>query len=195
MLIGRPKPRPPFRQIYYVDTLRRLENLLFFIFIRTHARSNAKQKFIKTFFICFFIKKSGNRGIPYDRQSIFNLIFCVRNFIYFNSIFSSILLQIQIKTTNKINVQLILIIDLYIALFVSFCAGPSPPLPPCSGSKSGGYNCCDQLQVNCSPQSNDCTCSDQTGGVGTCSCSSTPNSRQGWLCIKNSNGDSVNIEN
>ena len=50
------------------------------------------------------------------------------------------------------------------------------------------YNCCDQTQ------NTDCTCSDQTGAVGTCDCNTAPKTRQGWLCIYNPiNGyDSVN---
>ena len=51
--------------------------------------------------------------------------------------------------------------------------------------------CCDELNNN--TLSNECTCSDQTGGVGTCNCSSSPNTRQGWLCKNDANGDSVNI--
>ena len=56
-------------------------------------------------------------------------------------------------------------------------------------SDCASYLCCDKL--NPSANSTDCKCSDQSGGVGTCICSSFPNTRQGWLCIKNSNGDSV----
>ena len=53
------------------------------------------------------------------------------------------------------------------------------------------YKCCDQL--NNATVNTDCTCSDQTGGVGTCSCKTSPNIRKGWLCKKDANGDSVNI--
>ena len=52
--------------------------------------------------------------------------------------------------------------------------------------------CCDQLNPGVTMQG-DCACSDLTGGVGTCSCTTSPNSRQGWLCVYNAtNGDSVN---
>ena len=72
--------------------------------------------------------------------------------------------------------NLTLMIGLYFALLVD---------------TSIAYLCCDQLNSN--TRNTDCTCSDQTGGIGTCLCSTLPNTRQGWLCIKNSNGDSVNI--
>ncbi len=49
--------------------------------------------------------------------------------------------------------------------------------------------CCDQ--TNSATSSNDCACSDQTGGVGICICKTSPNIRQRWLCKKDSNGDSV----
>ena len=47
------------------------------------------------------------------------------------------------------------------------------------------YPCCDNTQ------SSDCTCSDQIGGIGTCNCNNSSNTRQGWLCKNDSNGDSV----
>ena len=55
---------------------------------------------------------------------------------------------------------------------------------------NNAYNCCD---VFGSRQNTDCLCLDQTGGVGTCSCTTLPNTRQGWLCKNNANGDSVNL--
>ena len=70
------------------------------------------------------------------------------------------------------NIHLIVIFSLYIA-------------------SSNASKCCDQLNSN--TNSNDCTCSDQTGAVGTCSCTTSPNTRTGWLCTKTANGDSVNI--
>ena len=45
-----------------------------------------------------------------------------------------------------------------------------------------GYKCWDQTT------STDCACS---GPIGKCSCSTSPNVRQGWLCTITSNGDSV----
>jgi hypothetical protein len=54
---------------------------------------------------------------------------------------------------------------------------------------SNAYKCCDSL--NSAANSGDCTCSDLTGALGTCSCTSSPNSREGLPCIKDSNGDSV----
>ena len=60
-----------------------------------------------------------------------------------------------------------------------------------SYAAGGGYPCCDAL--NPSAQNADCSCSDQTGGIGTCSCKTSPNTRQGWLCKKDAYGDSVNI--
>jgi hypothetical protein len=58
-----------------------------------------------------------------------------------------------------------------------------------------GFFCCDSL--NNKTSSKDCACSNLAGGVGTCSCSSSPNTRQGWLCKKDANGDSVssNLKN
>ena len=41
---------------------------------------------------------------------------------------------------------------------------------------SNSYKCCDQTD------SKDCTCSDQQGGIGTCSCATSPYTRQGWFC-------------
>ena len=58
-------------------------------------------------------------------------------------------------------------------------------------SSSNAYKCCDSL--NSGANSGDCTCSDTTGALGTCSCTSSPNSRAGSPCIVDSNGDSVNI--
>ena len=60
------------------------------------------------------------------------------------------------------------------------------------GPNDASHQCCDVLNSNTVP--NDCTCSDQTGGVGTCSCRRLPNTRHGWLCKKDANGDSVNIK-
>ena len=57
------------------------------------------------------------------------------------------------------------------------------------GSSNAG-NCCDPLNAKTSTR--DCTCSDQTGGVGTCNCNNLPNTRSTWLCKKDANGDSVN---
>lgn len=55
------------------------------------------------------------------------------------------------------------------------------------------YQCCDSLNPNAT--SSDCVCSDQTGGVGICNCSSSPNTRSTWSCISDSTyGDSVSIE-
>ncbi len=64
---------------------------------------------------------------------------------------------------------------------------------PFSTVNAQNYQCCDSLNPNTT--SNDCVCSDQTGGVGACNCSSSPNTRQGWLCKKDANGDSVSIGN
>ena len=55
---------------------------------------------------------------------------------------------------------------------------------------NNAYNCCYLLNPG-NTRSTDCACSDQTGGVGTCSCTTSPNTRQGWLCKKDTNGDSV----
>ena len=60
------------------------------------------------------------------------------------------------------------------------------------GPNYASHQCCDELNSKTVP--NDCTCSDQTGGVGKCSCRNSPNTRQGWLCKKDANGDSVNIK-
>ncbi len=54
------------------------------------------------------------------------------------------------------------------------------------------YICCDALQSK-TVLSTDCRCSDQTGGVGTCICTTLPNTRSTWLCKKDAAGDSVNI--
>ena len=67
-------------------------------------------------------------------------------------------------------------LTLYIFLFFAFRIG------------FFAYKCCDGTQ------SIDCACSDQTGGVGTCSCKTSPNIRKGWLCKKDANGDSVSIK-
>ncbi len=56
---------------------------------------------------------------------------------------------------------------------------------------SNAYRCCDSLNI--AADSNDCTCSDLTGALGTCSCTSSPNSRAGIPCIKISTFDSVNM--
>ena len=52
------------------------------------------------------------------------------------------------------------------------------------------FECCDVL--NNKSKSDNCKCSDQTGGVGTCICTTLPNTRSTWLCKKDANGDSVN---
>ena len=56
---------------------------------------------------------------------------------------------------------------------------------------SNAYKCCDSL--NSAARSEHCTCSDSTGALGTCSCTSSPNSRAGIPCIKSSTFDSVNM--
>ena len=43
------------------------------------------------------------------------------------------------------------------------------------------FECCDVL--NHKSKSDDCKYSDQTGGVGTCSCKPLPNTRQNWACM------------
>ena len=45
------------------------------------------------------------------------------------------------------------------------------------------YACCDSK--NSAAKYTDCTCLDRTGEVGTCDCKTSPNTRQGWLCIYN----------
>ncbi len=54
------------------------------------------------------------------------------------------------------------------------------------------HSCCDSL--NSKSDSKDCYCSDQTGGVGTCICTTLPNTRSSWLCKMDANGDSVCIK-
>ena len=71
-------------------------------------------------------------------------------------------------------------LTLYIFLFFAFRIGYF------------AWKCCDQ--TNSATANTDCTCSDQTGGVGTCSCKTSPNIRKGWLCKKDANGDSVSIK-
>ena len=74
-------------------------------------------------------------------------------------------------------------------IFVScivFLIGFSDCDPP------SGYTCCDQLNPSHNIQSTDCKCSNQTGGIGSCLCTTSPNTRQGWLC-NTVYGDSVNI--
>ena len=77
------------------------------------------------------------------------------------------------------------------------CGTPPPPAPAACPGSLGGYLCCDELSLSsngCTTKAKDCTCSDQTGGVGTCSCVTSPNTRQGWLCTSYSpTTDSVNI--
>ena len=93
----------------------------------------------------------------------------------------------------NLNLIIITILSFSILFDNNNAQGPLPTgLSPCPGSTSG-TPCCDTLQVGCATKSNDCSCSDQTGGVGTCNCTTSPNTRQGWLCIKDANGDSVNI--
>ena len=92
---------------------------------------------------------------------------------------------------NLINLQFTILSSSI--LFENNNAQGPPGLSPCPGSTSGTL-CCDTLQVTCVTKSNDCACSDQMGGVGTCICTSSPNPRQGWLCKKDSNGDSVCIK-
>jgi hypothetical protein len=64
------------------------------------------------------------------------------------------------------------------------CHGHAPKPAPKPSVKP--YKCCDQSQ------SNDCKCSNQTGGVGKCMCSPSNAIRDTWFCINdNVNGDSV----
>ena len=56
---------------------------------------------------------------------------------------------------------------------------------------TSAYLCCDALNSK-TLLSTDYKCSDQTGGVGTCICTTLPNTRSTWLCKKDANGDSVN---
>ncbi len=44
---------------------------------------------------------------------------------------------------------------------------------------SNSYKCCDQTD------SKDCACSEKKGGIGLCSCLTSSNTRQGWLCKVN----------
>ena len=49
--------------------------------------------------------------------------------------------------------------------------------------------------LNNSTQNTDCFCSDQMGAVCTCSCQTSPNTREGWFCNSDSNGDCVRNKN
>ncbi len=60
--------------------------------------------------------------------------------------------------------------------------GPGPAIT--STGTDATYKCCDNTP------STDCTCS---GAVGSCTCKTTPKTRQGWLCTNDANGDSVRM--
>ncbi len=65
------------------------------------------------------------------------------------------------------------------------CAGNQHPHKPPKPSVNS-YKCCDNSW------SDNCKCSNQTGGVGICMCSPSNAIRETWLCVNDiTNGDSV----
>ena len=102
----------------------------------------------------------------------------------------------------KHNLSLGIIITYICIAYIIHGSGPSSsvnaqnstnPPNPTNIPNTPNDQCCDSSNPN--TKSSDCVCSDQTGGVGICICSSLPNTRQGWFCIKNdTNGDSVSVE-